>query len=172
MPHTLCQWLAYIFVVGVGTLVSWGLQALVGKVLLEPVKLELDLRERVKKLVEKLKEESKKRKMDLQLDESVKPPAAQPGHLGTGLQEWVGTIEIIIYASSVVFEHPEFIAVWFATKYVAAYKTWAEEPVGRTFYNRSLFGSGLNIVIGFFTGKFALWLISLVGPVPPLRPLH
>ena len=127
------------------------------RVLLEPVKTVKQARERVKKLQDQLE------------DKTSEPSTWQYGHLETGLQAWVGTIEIIIYASSVVFGHPEFIAVWFATKYVAAYKTWAEEPVGRTFYNRSLFGSGLNLLIGFFTGRAALWAISLVGPVLPLH---
>jgi hypothetical protein len=163
VPHSLCQWLSYIFVIGAGVLVSWGLQTLVGKVFLNPLKIELDARERVKKLLEKAKTEAQKR--GIELGESIGPKPLQAGHLGTGLQAWVGTIEIIIYASSVVFDHPEFIAVWFATKYVSGYKTWAEEPVGRTFYNRSLVGSGLNIVIGFFTGKIALWAIGFVGPV-------
>src|SRR2546422_8516713 len=80
--------------------------------------------------------------------------------LGGRLNEWVGAIEIALYASSVVFEHPEFIAVWLATKYVAFFRSWGEEPVGRTFYNRSLFGSGLNILLGFFTGRVAQWAIS------------
>jgi len=74
------------------------------------------------------------------------------GHIGTGLQGWVGTMEIILFSSSIVFGFPGFIGVWLATKYVAAYKTWARDPVGRTFYNRSLFGTGLNILIGSATG--------------------
>jgi hypothetical protein len=156
MPHNLCQWLAYIAVVTVGVLVAWGTQSFFGRVVFEPIKIAKKAHARVTALQEKL--------TGVRTD-----PKWEFGHLGTGLQGWVGAMEIIIYASSVVFEHPEFIAVWFATKYVAAYKTWAEEPVGRTFYNRSLFGSGLNIVIGFFTGRVAQWAISLVAPVPPLH---
>jgi hypothetical protein len=153
MPHDLCQWLVYILVVVVGVFVSSGTQWLFTQQFLNPIKTAQEAHERVKRLEEKLT--------------GVKPtkePEWQFGHLGTGLQGWVGAIEIILYASSVVFEHPEFIAVWFATKYVAAYKTWAEEPVGRTFYNRSLFSSGLNILLGFFTGRTAMWAISHVGP--------
>jgi hypothetical protein len=142
-------------------IVSWGIQYIFSKTLLDPVKVELDARERVQKLLSKFEVKARGRGIKVHADgEASKTPPLQAGHLGTGLQEWVGTIEIIIYASSVVFLHPEFIAVWFATKYVAAYKTWAEEPVGRTFYNRSLIGSGVNIIIGFFTGRAAVWAIS------------
>lgn len=69
-------------------------------------------------------------------------------HIGTRLQEWVGAIEVLLYSSSIVFGYPQFIAVWLGTKYIAAYRTWSEDPVGRTFYNRSLFGSALNVLIG------------------------
>ncbi|HEV2224434.1 MAG TPA: hypothetical protein VGR84_15685 [Candidatus Acidoferrales bacterium] len=151
MPHNLCQWIVYIVVVAAGVMISWGAQRFFLKVLLDPVKVVQKARERVMKLQEKPD------------GEGAKLPEWQFGHLGTGLQEWVGTIEIILYASSVVFGYPEFIAAWFATKYVASYKTWAKEPVGRTFYNRSLFGSGLNILIGFFTGRLAMWAIWRVG---------
>lgn len=157
MPHSLSQWLVYIGVVAVGVLVSLGLQHVFALVVFDPVKVVAEARKRAKKLQEKLKAQLG--------DETPELPSWQVSHLGTGLQGWVGAIEIILYASSVVFEHPEFIAVWFATKYVAAYKVWSEDPVGRTFYNRSLFGSGLNILIGFSTGRAALWAISLVGSV-------
>ena len=159
MPHNLCQWLAYIFVVVGGVIVSWGTQSFFRLVFLDPIKLAQKAHKRVKDLEAKLAKE-----LGEELPEEKVEPKWQFGHLGTGLQGWVGAIGIIIYASSVVFGHLDFIAVWFATKYVAAYKTWAEEPVGRTFYNRSLFGSGLNILIGFFTGTVALWAIWRVGP--------
>ena len=68
-------------------------------------------------------------------------------------------MEIILYASSVVFGHPEFIAVWFATKYICVWRGWGEDPVSRTFYNRSLLGSGLNILLGFATGTVARWAV-------------
>jgi hypothetical protein len=83
------------------------------------------------------------------------PDYKKLGHLGTNLQRWVGAIEILLYSSSVVFDHPQFIAVWLGTKYVVLYRTWGKESVGRTFYNRSLFGSGLNILIGAATGGIA-----------------
>ena len=84
-------------------------------------------------------------------------------YIGPNLQRWLGAIEIILYSSSVVFGHPEFIAVWFGTKYVASYRFWHEKATGRAFYVRSLFGSGLNILLGFFTGKTALWAICHFG---------
>jgi hypothetical protein len=142
MPHNLYQWLVYVAVVIVGVFVSGRTQwFFMHKVL----KSETVVRKALK---------------GIEGDPAAKLPS---GHLGTKLQEWVGAIEIILYASSVVFGYPEFIAVWFATKYVSSYKTWAKEPVGRTMYNRSLFGSGLNILLGFFTGRVALWAISYFG---------
>ena len=83
------------------------------------------------------------------------PDYRKLGHLGTGLQPMVGAVEILLYPSSIVFGYPQFIAVWIGTKYVASYKTWGTEPVGRTFYNRSLFGSGVNILVGAATGGIA-----------------
>ena len=79
--------------------------------------------------------------------------------IGAELASWVGAMEIVLYASSVVFGHPEFIAVWFATKYICVWRGWAEEPAGRTFYNRSLFGSGLNILLGFAAGTATRWAV-------------
>jgi hypothetical protein len=87
---------------------------------------------------------------------------AKLGHLGTGLQPWVGAIEVLLYSSSIVFGYPQFIAIWFSTKYVASYKTWAQEPIGRTFYNRSLFGSGLNILVDAATGGAILLAVRHV----------
>lgn len=136
MPVTLCQWLVCVSVISAGVVVSLGVQWLFMQKFLKPEKVAEDARKRVGAPVGLL-------------------DYKKLGHLGTGLQGWVGAIEIILYASSIVFGHPEFIAVWFGTKYIAAYKTWAKEPVGRTFYNRSLFGSGLNILLGAITGGFA-----------------
>ena len=137
MPHNLCQWLAYTVVVIIGALVSWLIQWFVMRVVLDP-----------KKLHEKLNKQN--------------PSGAKDGSplVGTRLQAPLGALEIILYASSVVFEHPEFIAVWFATKYVAGFNKWGEDTAGRTFYNRSLFGSGINILLGFFTGLTARWVIG------------
>jgi hypothetical protein len=89
-------------------------------------------------------------------------------HLGTRFQPWVGVLEILLYSSAVVYEHPEFIAVWLGTKYLAAYKTWGEDPIGRTFYNRSLFGSGLNILIGVATGVGSLLAIHRTQELRPI----
>jgi hypothetical protein len=152
MPHSLCQWLAYGLVVIVGAIVSFGIQWLVMSVILEPVGIVRKTREKMKRLQECLTGEAVVEQKDTPYED-----------LGTRLSALVGTLEIVLYASCVVFDHPEFIAVWFATKYVAAFKSWGEEPVGRTFYYRSLFGSGLNILLGFFTGRVALWGIYRVS---------
>jgi hypothetical protein len=151
MPHNLCQWLVYVFAVAIGMLVSSLIQFFFMQVVMEPVETVRKTREKVRKLQEKL------------TGTPVEEEHGQHIILGTRLNEWVGALEIVLYASSVVFEHPEFIGVWFATKYVATFRSWGKEPVGRTLYNRSLFGSGLNILLGFFTGKFALWAIGYVG---------
>ncbi len=140
MLHTLSQWLVFVAVVAAGIVVSLAVQWLFMQKFLKPEKVAKDAAKRVGSPVDSL-------------------DYKKLGHLGTGLQGWVGAMEIILYASSIVFGHPEFIAVWFGTKYIAAYKTWAKEPVGRTFYNRSLFGSGLNILLGAATGSIALWAI-------------
>jgi hypothetical protein len=151
MPHNTCQWLAYVFAVALGILVSRAIQWFFMDVLLEPAKTVRKTREKINRLQEKL--------TGITLEEKH---GTHPV-LGTRLSGWVGAIEIVLYASCVVFEHPEFIAVWFATKYVAAFRSWERSPIGRTFYYRSLFGTGLNILLGFFTGKFALWAISHFG---------
>lgn len=132
------QWFGFALVAFIGVVVSWSLQEVFMQVLLNPRKIARAAAKRVGK------EELDYEKL---------------GHLGTGLQRWVGAIEIILYSTSIVVGHPQFIAVWLGTKYVAAYKTWGKEPIGRTFYNRSLFGSGLNILMGAATGGFGLWMI-------------
>lgn len=140
MPHNLCQWITYIAVVIVGVLVGGRIQWLVMRVFLNP-----------KKLHEKLNKENPSKAKD-----------SSP-LVGTQLQGPLGALEIILYASAVVFEHPEFIAVWFATKYVAGFNKWGEDTAGRTFYNRSLIGSGINILLGFFAGLVARWLVGHVA---------
>ena len=87
-------------------------------------------------------------------------------NIGSGLQIPVGALEIALYATSIAYGEPGFIAVWFATKYVASWRGWTSDPVGRTFYNRSLFGSGLNIVFGVITGWVALVLSKPPFPDP------
>lgn len=82
--------------------------------------------------------------------------------LGTEFHGFLGGIEIVLYATSIAYNKPEFIAVWFATKYVASWSSWDKTPIGRTFYNRALFGSGVNIVLGVITG----WLILSFAPLP------
>jgi hypothetical protein len=134
------QWLALAIAIAIGVLASLGLQYFFMQVLLKPERVAKAAAKRVGKPAESLDYKAL-------------------GHLGTGLQPAVGAIEIILYSTSIVFRHPEFIAFWLATKYVAAYKTWGKEPVGRTFYKRSLFGSGLNILIGAATGGLAAWVI-------------
>jgi len=134
------QWATFIGVVILGVFFSLGLQLFFMKVVLKPEKVARAAAERVGMAGDSL-------------------DYKKLGHLGTGLQEWVGAIEIILFSSSVVAGYPQFIGIWFGTKYIAAYKTWAKEPVGRTFYNRSLFGSGLNVLLGAATGGAALLAI-------------
>jgi hypothetical protein len=143
VPKTLCQWLAYVAVVTAGVFASLGIQELFMQHMLKP---------------EKVAESAAKRVGAASGSLDYK----KLGHLGTGLQRWVGAMEVILYSSAFVFGYPQFIGVWFGTKYIAAYKTWAKEPVGRTFYNRSLFGSGLNILLGSATGGLALLVIRHV----------
>jgi len=141
MPHNLCQWLTYVVTLIAGATVAVGVQTVVMHVFLTP-----------QALIDKVLKEN--------------PAAGEvrySRHIGTQGQGWVGTIEIFLYASSVVFGHPEFIVAWFATKYVSSYHTWSKDPIGRTFYNRSLFGSGLNILLGFLTGECAVAAISHFG---------
>jgi hypothetical protein len=132
MPHTIYQWLVFAGVETTGIFVSLGLGWVFMQRFLNP---------------DTIAEQAANR---AQVD------YRNMGHLGTALQGWVGAIEILLYSSSIVFGYPQFIAVWLGTKYLAAYKTWGSDPVGRTFYNRSLFGSGLNILIGAATGGGAL----------------
>lgn len=82
--------------------------------------------------------------------------------LGTRFHGFLGGIEIVLYATSIAYNKPEFIGVWFATKYIASWTRWDESPIGRTFYNRALFGSGVNILLGVITG----WLLLSFAPLP------
>ena len=72
----------------------------------------------------------------------------------------IGRLENILYPSAVVFDVPAVILVWFATKYVVTWNRWTWSPMGRTFYNRSLFGSGLNILLGVVIGGIAKVVIA------------
>jgi hypothetical protein len=138
MPHTFSQWLIFVVIETAGVLASLGFGWIFMRRFLNPDAIAAQAANRA------------------QID------YREMGHLGTGLQGWVGAIEILLYSSSIVFGYPQFIAVWLGTKYLAAYKTWGADPVGRTFYNRSLFGSGLNILIGAATGGGALFAIRHV----------
>jgi hypothetical protein len=150
IPHSVAQFAAYFAAMSCGLIVARLLQFAFGHWIAEPTKL-------IRMVTEsnnKLRREFGHRSEPLQI------PAR---HLGTLLQGWVGGLEIILYSSAVVFGYPDFIAIWFATKYVASYSIWGRDPIGRTFYNRSLFGSGLNILVGFFTGQIAQWAIHRVA---------
>ena len=146
--------MAYIGVLVVGILVSWLTHRLFMGRLLNLTKISKEVRNRITE------------KSGTPAIEEIELPFRE---METRLSDWVGELEIVLYASAIVYNYPEFIAAWFATKFVASHKTWAPEPFGRTFYNRALFGSGLNILLGFFTGKIAVWVIGLLGPVPHLR---
>jgi hypothetical protein len=106
------QWVVFVAVVFAGVLVALGLQYLFMRVILSPEKVARAAAKRVGKQADTL--DYKKQ-----------------GHLGTGLQEWVGTMEIILYSTSIVYGHPQFIAVWLGTKYVAAYRTWGYRTRGK-----------------------------------------
>jgi hypothetical protein len=151
MPHNLCQYLAYLATLAVGAAISYGIQWVVMSCLLEPVRTVTKTRAKMQRLQEEL------------TGEAARLEHGPYRELGTRLSGFVGALEIFIYASCVVFGQLEFIGVWFATKYVASFRSWGREPIGRTFYYRSLFGSGLNVLLGFFTGKAAVWMIWFVG---------
>ena len=153
MPHNFCQWSAYAIVAALGIVVAYGIQALFMEVLLEPTALVRRTRKKMRDLQFKLTG-----------DHGKEAHGPEP-ILGATTSSWVGGIEIVLYSSSVVFKHPEFIGIWFATKYVANFRSWGKDPIGRAFYNRSLFGSGLNILVGFFTGLLAIWCMSKFGPL-------
>ncbi len=51
-------------------------------------------------------------------------------NIGSGLQIPVGALEIALCATSIAYGEPGFIAVWFATKYVASWRGWTSDPVG------------------------------------------
>ncbi len=75
--------------------------------------------------------------------------------LGVGLQRWVGSIEIMLFAIAIAYREPILILLWVGAKYIASWGRWGRDQIGRTFYNRSLFGSGQNILLGIITGGFA-----------------
>lgn len=131
LPHTVDQFLWFILVVALGVTVS--------RIVVMPFFMEglLDS----EKLAEGASPEEKKK------------------IVGARFQGYVGAIEIILYATAVVYRHPEFILLWFATKYISSMRYWVETPLGRTFYNRSLFGSGLSILLGVITGGCAQFAI-------------
>jgi hypothetical protein len=96
-PHNLCQWLAYIGVVFLGVLFAVGIQWIF---------MEHFLRRSL---------------WAKEGDKDVYPEAKD----APATHKWIGAMEIVLYASSVVYGKPEFIAAWFATKYVASYKVSA-----------------------------------------------
>ncbi len=144
MPVTMVQWFVFLLIESIGVVVCLGVQWLFMKKLLNP-----------KRLADKLFE-------SLHYSEEQRVQWRRQ-HLGTALQEWIGVMEIILYSSAIVFGYPEFIAVWFATKYIATWRGWVEEQVARSFYNRSLFGSGLNVILGAATGGLARLAIKQVA---------
>jgi hypothetical protein len=152
------EWLKFIGIVAAGvfvfSLIMWCLMA---SRWLKPEKvLEEVLKRRGAALGDDWKKQREQEERKEQREKS----------LGSGLQIPVGALEIALYATSIAYGEPGFIAVWFATKYVASWRGWTSDPVGRTFYNRSLFGSGLNIVFGVITGWVALALTKPPFPGP------
>lgn len=152
MPHNFCQWMAYIGAVAVGVAVAAGVQNFFMETLWSREKV-------IERAAKALNETSAVN----DAERLIARMRRRYLHLVPGLHEPLGRLEIILYSSSIVFEHPEFIGIWFATKYVSSYRAWSDDPLGRMFYNRSLFGSGVNILIGFFTGRLARWAIWYFG---------
>lgn len=151
------EWLKFGRVILVGMVLSGIIMRIVMGWCLKPEKvLEKVLKRQKKALGKDWNKECEEKERKKQRKKS----------LGVGLQIPVGALEIALYATSIAYDKPEFIAVWFATKYVASWRGWTSDPVGRTFYNRSLFGSGLNIVFGVITGWVALALTQPPFPDP------
>ena len=71
-----------------------------------------------------------------------------------------GSIEVILYSLSIVLVYPAFIGIWMATKYIPVWRTWTDDPVARTFFNRGLFGTGLSILLGVTLGGIARWALG------------
>ena len=138
MPHTPIQFFWFIVVVAAGVVVSHVIMCGVMHRLLEPGKVFDDTLRRMN--VPESEWESEKRKSK---------------SLGSGLQSLVGSIEIVLFAIAIVYRQPLLILLWVGTKYIAGWGRWGQDQIGRTFYNRNLFGSGLNILLGIITGGFA-----------------
>src|SRR5579863_8285480 len=100
-PHNLSQWMAYTGVLVVGLLVSTVIQQLFMRKFLGLTKISEEARSRIAKF------------SGLPVVEDIPLPFRQ---MATGLSDWVGALEIILYASAVVYNYPEFIVAWFATK--------------------------------------------------------
>ena len=138
MPQTPIQFFWFTVVVAVGAVVSHGIMRVVMHRLLEPGKVINDTLKRMN--VPESEWEHRRRKIK---------------NFGVGLQSWVGSIEIVLFAIAIVYRQPLLILLWVGAKYIASWGWWGQDQIGRTFYNRNLFGSGLNILLGIITGGFA-----------------
>ena len=73
----------------------------------------------------------------------------------------VGVVERVLYTTSWLLGHPEFIAVWLALKVAGQWNRWSEDRdgiPGRAFYNVFLIGSGLSILYGVTGALIVRWL--------------
>ena len=79
------------------------------------------------------------------------------------LHPHIGFVELLIYSGALAFGGKPLILTWFATKYVTSWHHWTVEPIGRAFYNRSLIGSGVNLIVGVAIGGLALLIVKAVS---------
>ena len=74
----------------------------------------------------------------------------------------VGITERILYISSLLFDRPEFIAVWLTLKTIAQSRRWtkAKTVPGRAIYNTFLIGNGLSIGFSFVAFAAIQWALG------------
>jgi hypothetical protein len=153
-PQSVCQWTVFLIVEALGTAVG----ALITWLVME----QWLTRERaVAKAFDRAK------------FSAIEREAFPVPQLGTQFHRALGVVELLIYSSSVVYGVPEFIPAWLAVKYIAGHEQWPPAPIGRTLYNRSLFGSAVNVLLGFALGQLASTCYPRSGSIsiatPPSR---
>ena len=80
----------------------------------------------------------------------------------------VGATERILYTSAILFNRPEFIAIWLVFKTASQWRRWGDKEKTnqteiapyqeRANFNSYLINSGLSIAYGVLGGQIALWL--------------
>jgi len=80
-------------------------------------------------------------------------------------QRWAtalaGTIDRIIYTSSLLFAAKEFIAVWLAFKIASQWNKWDDEKEphkARAFFHLFVIGTGFSLMYGVIGGLLVEWL--------------